>query len=132
MEDTQQDCLWATLHAVQLITNLGFQIHPEKSVLIPTQCIEFLGFLLDSTSMTVRLTSPKKDKLVQMCQKFQQPKKLYSFRHAASLIGSLVFSLPGVEFSPLHYRALEADRDYYLRMYRRNFDAFMSRSLLGV
>ena len=38
VEDTQEDCLWATLHAVQLISNLGFQIHPGKSVLVPTQC----------------------------------------------------------------------------------------------
>ena len=82
--------------------------------------------------MTVRLTSPKKDKLVQMCQKFLQPNKLYSIRQVASLIGSLVFSLPGVEFGPLHYRALEADKDYYLRMHQGNFDAFMSLSLLGV
>ena len=44
MEDTQEDCLWATLHAVQLIRKLGFQIHPEEYFLMPTQCIEFLGF----------------------------------------------------------------------------------------
>ena len=45
---------------------------------MPTQCIEFLGFLLDSSSMTVRLTSPERDKLVQMCQKFLQPNKSYT------------------------------------------------------
>ena len=128
MEDTQEDCLWGTLHAVPLISKLGFQIHPEKSVLLPTQCIEFLGFLLDSTSMTVRLTSPKRDKLVQMCQKFLQPNKLYTIRQVASLIGSLVSSFPGVEFGPLHYRALEADKDSHLRMHQGHFDALMSLS----
>ena len=110
------------------ISKLGFQIHPEKSVLIPTQCIEFLGFLLDSTSMMVRFTSPKRDKLVQMCQRFLQPNKLYTIRQVASLIGSLISSFPRVEFGPLHYRALEADKDSHLRMHQGHFDALMSLS----
>ena len=90
MEDTQEDCLWGTLHAVQLISKLGFQIHPEKSVLMPTQCIEFLGFLLDSTSMTVRLTSPKRDKLVQMCQKISTAQQI--IHHSSSSIMNWVIS----------------------------------------
>ena len=128
VEDTQEDCLWATLHAVQLFSQLGFQIHPEKSVFIPTQCIEFLGFLLDSSTMTVRLTSTKNHKLVQMCQKFLQPNKNFTIRQVASLIGSLVSSFPGVEFGPLHYRALGADKDSYLRIHQGNFDALMCLS----
>ena len=53
-EDSVEDCREATLQATQLFTRLGFVIHPTKSVFHPTQCLEFLGFLLDSTSMTVR------------------------------------------------------------------------------
>ena len=85
------------------------------------QCIEFLGFLLDSASMMVRLTSPKRDKLVQMCQKFLQPNKLNTIRQVASLIGSLVSSFPRIEFGPLHYLALEADKDSHLQYASRLF-----------
>ena len=34
--------------AVNLFTNLGFTIHPDNSILKPTQEIEFLGFLINS------------------------------------------------------------------------------------
>ena len=94
---------------------------------MPTQCVEFLGFLLDSTSMTVRLTCTKKHKLAQMCQKFLQPKKFFTIRQVASLIGSLVSSFLGFEFGPLHYRALEANKDSHGRM-QGNFDELMSFS----
>ena len=46
---------------VNLFTNLGFTIHPEKSILKPTQEIEFLGFLINSITMTVRLSATKAD-----------------------------------------------------------------------
>ncbi|CAB4027812.1 Hypothetical predicted protein [Paramuricea clavata] len=39
-----------------------------------------------------------------------------------------VSSFPGVEFGPLHYRHIETDKDYYLRMHQGNFDAEMSLS----
>ena len=34
----------------------GFTIHPEKSVLVPTQQITFLGFVIDSIKMTITMT----------------------------------------------------------------------------
>ena len=40
---------------VNMFLKLGFVIHPTKSVLIPTQELEFPGFLLNSVSMTIRL-----------------------------------------------------------------------------
>ena len=56
----------ATLRAVQLIISLGFKFHPEKSVIIPTQTLEFLGFILDSIRMIVTLISKKVDKILQL------------------------------------------------------------------
>jgi hypothetical protein len=88
--------------------------------------LEFLGFLLNSVTMTVTLTPDKKAKRIRMCQKILRPNTLFTIRQVASLIGSLVSSFPGVEFGPLHYRHIEADKDYYLRMHHGNFDAEMS------
>ena len=44
---------------VSLFTNLGFITHPVKYVLQPQQKIDFLGFVLDSITMTVTLTAAK-------------------------------------------------------------------------
>ena len=45
---------------VMLLGDLGFPIHNEKSVLIPSQVLTFLGFVL---TMTVQLTKSRKQKL---------------------------------------------------------------------
>lgn len=37
---------------VNLFTELGFYIHPNKSVFQPTQTLTFLGFILNSVKMT--------------------------------------------------------------------------------
>ena len=60
-------CEEAVARSAELFDSLGFAIHPRKSVFAPTQTIEFLGFVLDSRSMTVSLTHTKSAKLKQRC-----------------------------------------------------------------
>ena len=45
-----------------LLESLGFIVHPEKSLFVPTRCIEYLGFVLNSQSMTNSLSDVKKEK----------------------------------------------------------------------
>ena len=40
---------------VDVLQFLGFTIHPEKSVLVPAQEIEFLGLVLNSVGMKIKL-----------------------------------------------------------------------------
>lgn len=44
-------CVRNITDAITLFNNLEFVIHPEKSILYPTQRLVFLGFLLDSAVM---------------------------------------------------------------------------------
>ncbi len=62
LEDSYTEAERATLHAVELLISLGFMIHPEKSIVTPTQIIEFLGFVLNSILMIVKLTDRKAEK----------------------------------------------------------------------
>ena len=43
-----------------MLRSLGFTIHPEKSVLKPTQNLIYLGFITNSKDMTLKLTEEKK------------------------------------------------------------------------
>ena len=47
------------MDAVDLFSTLGLVVHSDKSVLEPTQNLEFLGFLLNSILMRIPLTSHK-------------------------------------------------------------------------
>ena len=61
---------------VDLLQFLGFTIHPEKSVLVPTQEIEFLGFVLNSVEMKIKLTDCKPGKIISKIKKL-----LYEGKH---------------------------------------------------
>ena len=47
--------------------SLGFTIHPDKSVFIPSQCLVLLGFIIDSVAMTITLTPEKALKVQEAC-----------------------------------------------------------------
>ena len=60
------DILKNVWKCVKLLGNLGFVIHPEKSVFAPSQEVEYLGFITNSVTMTVRLTTVKKRKIFDL------------------------------------------------------------------
>jgi hypothetical protein len=122
-------CAETTWHAVDLFSRVGLKIKLEKSVIIPSQTIEFLGFVLDSVQMTVALTTRKREKIKSLCLSFSRPGRLFTICQVASFIGTLVSAFPGVEFGPLHHRHLTADKEYHLTLNSHDFDAEMSLRL---
>ena len=99
---------------VSLFTNHGFTIHPVKSVLQPQRKIDFLGFVVDSITMTVTLTAAKAMKVRSACQNLLF-KKTTTIRSVAQVIGFLFSSFPAVEYAEMHYRHLELDKISALR-----------------
>ena len=68
MNRSSQECWKNTKQIIQTFQNLGFTVHPEpKSVLQPSQKIEFLGFILNSVNMTITLTDENKRQLNSFC-----------------------------------------------------------------
>ena len=62
-----RECYSSLAEAVLLILQLGFHVHPEKSVLIPPKSLTFLGFNLNSVSMPVTLAQEKRHQLEPLC-----------------------------------------------------------------
>ena len=61
--DDHYNCLANVIDTMRLIYYLGFLIPPGKSVLVPTQRLIFLGFILDSVLMRIYMTPDKVAKL---------------------------------------------------------------------
>ena len=111
--DTAKECSSNIKAKALLLNRLGFHLHPTKSFIIPTQTLTFLGFMLDSLSMTVSPTRGKNLKTVEACKRLQSmTKPLIS--EVAEVIGLIVSNFPGVQFGPLHYRFLEREKTYAL------------------
>ncbi|CAB4033662.1 Hypothetical predicted protein, partial [Paramuricea clavata] len=94
----------------------------------PTQIIEFLGFVLNSILMIVKLTDRKAGKITKLCIHFCHKGKAFTIREVASLIGSLISSCPGLGYGRLHYRNIERDKINALKSQKGNFEAKMSLS----
>ena len=73
--DTYESCLRNTLTVVQLFISLGFQVHPKKSIVVPTRKIEYLAFVMSSVDMTVGLTDKKVHAIVKRFQEFLRDNK---------------------------------------------------------
>lgn len=73
--------------ATELFEKLGLPLS-RKSVLEPTQQLEFLGFVVNTTTMKVYLPHNKRRDLIRSVQRAQQAQQL-SARQLATLIGSL-------------------------------------------
>lgn len=65
------NALLANYIACELLTRLGYCLNLDKTVLVPSQSIVFLGFIVDSTERCFRLTESKKQKFVKLDYKSQ-------------------------------------------------------------
>ena len=122
--DMYQSCLTNILDTIKLLKEVSFVIHPDKSVLTPSQAIVFLGFVISSKHMTLSFTDENKN-IIKMwlinCHGHQ-----ISLRELARILGNIVASFPAVTFRPLHYRRLERNKIRCLKYQKGNLEGKIS------
>jgi hypothetical protein len=106
LAESQRKAQEHLLGLVYLLENLGFVINKEKSILDPTQEIEFLGFVINSK--TLELSLPQR-KIKQIKTDIKQLVKQTSVpaRKLSQLIGRLQAGMKAVPPAPLFYRNLQ-------------------------
>jgi len=90
----------------QLFGCLGLMVNHKKSVLVPTQKLEFLGFQVHSQSMTLTIPQEKMRKIQQDVRRLVA-KTSVSVREVAQFVGKAVATMRALPTAPLHYRALQ-------------------------
>ena len=111
----------------KLFTDLCLILKHEKSVFEPKQVITFLGFVLNSVTLTVALKPKKATKVVTKATTVLA-KQSPSFREVVELVGLMVSSFPGVMHGPLFYWQLQLDKVMALRASKGDFNALMTLS----
>ena len=84
-----------------MLHDLGFAINAKKSVLVPSQIIEYLGFVINSNTMRVTLPTNKVAKIIAAIQDLVD-KPTTSIRHVASVQGKLAAMAPACPMAPLY------------------------------
>ena len=120
--DDYEDCFSNVLNTIEILTSLRFTIHTDKSKFILTQCITYLGFILNSVQMTITLTLEKKQNILNLCQDILR-EGVVTIRFLSKLIGNLVAAFLAVTLVPFYYRALETDKAKTLQQSNGNYDA---------
>ena len=104
--DTFVECRDNVFTTLTCFEDLGFYIHPQKSIVITTQDTIFLGYLINPLRMTI--TSEKKQKIKRKIEELLI--KSSTIREASSLLGSIVASFEAVLNGRLHYRHTEFNK----------------------
>ena len=122
---SKMECARAVRDTTSLLTDLGFILNTKKSIFVPSHEITFLGFMINSLTMTVRPTLEKCAEITQLCARMIR-KQTHTILEVASVVGKLVALFPGAQYGPLHYRELEKAKTLALSFNRGNYKASMS------
>ena len=96
------------LHFTKLILkSLGFIPHPEKSMLIPSQSIDHLGFIWDSVNFTISVPKDKVKDLKALCERAISG--LVKLRFLNKILGTIENFRIGFSYAALHYRGIQKD-----------------------
>ena len=85
---------------MSMLTNVGFFINYEKSCLIPSTRIEYLGHIIDSVAFKVYLPEEKIEKILKSCSDILTSKSL-TIRLVAGLIGLFTSAKYAIRLAPL-------------------------------
>jgi len=92
---------------------------------MPTQEITYLGFVINSQTMTIMLTHERKQKLLNACARLLERKKEEKIRTVAYCTGLMVASFMAVLLGPLYYRVLEENKNRALSDNKGNWESKM-------
>jgi hypothetical protein len=112
---------------IKILSNLGFLINYEKSSVSPSQCVKFLGFLIDSQKYIVSLPTEKREKIKYTIQKFASMKHC-KIRELAQLTGLLVSACPAIDYGFLHTKEFERQKFIHLNKYNDDYESVMPLS----
>ena len=124
---TLSTLVYATVNSLQ---DLGFNVNDRKSVFLPTQKLEYLGFILDSLLMTITLTARRKVVLLNACSKLLQNSR-QKIRVVSTVIGMIIAALPRVKHGALCYRTLESEKTAALCHNGDDYNGYVTLSPLA-
>ncbi len=121
---TLVSCRQNVVDTVELSLDTGFVVHPGKSSLEPSQSVTFVGFVINSRLMEVKLTTKKALKLKKAATAVLELTSV-PILQVSQLTGMMVAAFPGVLFGPLFYRRLDNEKNRALRNAKGNYDTHM-------
>ena len=131
IEDTFNRCLESVYTTIKVSSDAGFIVSFDKSVLEPSQILTYLGFVLNTIEMTIKLTREKVEKIKALILKALSVSSM-TIHDLAQLVGKLVATFPGVAYARLYYRQLDIEKTQALKHSKGNYKEHVSLSRLAI
>ena len=122
-----RDLLQAIDITQQTLRSLGFRISIKKSAIEPSHQVQFLGFLINSATMSVRLPDQKMSAITSVLQNSLTVNSM-SIRAFATLVGKLTATLPANRYGQVFLKHLEVAKTKALARNWFDFDRSMALS----
>lgn len=120
--DTNQDCLANLSETRRILEKLGFIINETKSQLSPSKECKFLGFIVDSLNMRIKLPDKKRLNVKLLIKKFKKS-EFCTIRDFSSLVGVLGSCCPAVRYGWVYVKDLERVKIKALRANNEDYEA---------
>jgi ribonuclease HI len=124
MSNTKEGCQINLQTTKDFLEWLGFVINFEKSNFVPSKICQYLGFMFDSSNMTISLPLSKRQSLIEKISVFRRKQKC-TIRAFANLIGTITSVCPAVKYGWLYTKNFEREKYLALLHSQGNYDAFM-------
>lgn len=118
-------CLENTKILCELLLSLGFIVNKEKSCLIPSTSVKFLGFNFVSLKMKIEIPTEKKENIKRLTRQFKV-KESCKIRDLAAFIGTLCSACPAVKYGWVYTKILEREKFLALSLNNNNYEATMT------
>ena len=115
LNQSQKKVKAEAMAAIDLLNSLGFLINYDKSVITPSQKMEYLGLVIDSKALTFALPDKKVEKVVLMCTDALKD-GFISLRRIASILGNFTWAIPTIPFAQSHYRSMQS---FYIKQSKK-------------
>lgn len=109
LSGSYSECLLNVKTTCNFLQSLGFIINTKKSVMMPSQVCKFLGFVFNTTNMTITLPVEKKNKIKSRIIETMGKNKC-SIRYFAELVGLLTAACPAVSYGWMYTKLFEREK----------------------
>jgi len=121
--DSEKTCCDRKLNETfQFLESLGFLINQKKSMVVSSQRILYLGFIIDAAQYQVELPAQKKINLTDRVNSILLNSKM-SIQDLSELVGTLVSYSVVIKYGMLYTKQLERDKLLALKKSANDYSA---------
>jgi len=106
MNETEEGLHANLKTTLSILESLGFLINWDKSTIIPSKYIEYLGMIVDSDRLSFSLPAAKVEDVMDTCKKALADGEV-PLRTVISILGNFTWAIPTIPFPQSHYRSMQ-------------------------